>query len=187
MFNGRFKIFSRVYLYPTFIVVSPPDAQGAYQMDWTMTSKAVTEVLLDRTPLPHEPDGKSFGGYAGLSVRFARELQEVQATSSQGPVEFTGGRFRGKATAMDYSGTIAGHEAGIAILDHPSNLNAPTPWYVINDRVMRYYSPAVICFQPHRMQADETLTLRYRVIVHPGRWDAERLRSAAERFGTSRD
>jgi len=72
-------------------------------------------------------------------------------------------------------------EAGIAILDHPKNLNAPTPWYAINDQTMRYFSPAVLCCKPHTLQAGQSLTLRYRLIIHPGRWDAKRLRSERDR------
>lgn len=169
------------------IEVSPPNAQGVYHLDWTMTFTAgASEVLLDRTPLPNEPQGKVFGGYAGLSARLVRELESVQAVTSQGPVEFEQGRYRGNAPAMDYAGVIDKREAGIAILDHPQNLNAPSPWYAINDKVMRYFSPAVICYQPHTLKAGQSLTLRYRVLVHPGRWSAERLQAEAKRFASGK-
>jgi hypothetical protein len=151
------------------------------QQDWTLAFTALDkDVVFDRTPLPNEPDGKPYGGYAGLSVRFVKELEQVQAVTTQEAVTFTGGRYRGKATGLDYSGKIGNAEAGIAIIDHPKNLNAPTPWYVINDGPMRYYSPAVICYGPHTLKAGQEMTLRYRVLIHPGRWNAERLKQAAE-------
>jgi hypothetical protein len=76
---------------------------------------------------------------------------------------------------MDYSGSLAGRDYGIAILDHPGNLNSPSPWYAIHGPIMRYFSPAVLCYGPHIMKTGDTLTLRYRVVVHPERWDADRL------------
>ena len=163
--------------------VSAPDSAGVYWIDWTATFTAgEADVKLDRTPIPGEPDGKGYGGYAGLSVRFAADLADRAATSSDGPVTLEGTAYRGKHTAMDYSGVIGGEPAGIAILDHPKNLNAPTPWWLIIGKPMSYYSPAVLCYGPHTLAAGESLTLRYRVLVHPGRWDADRLKQEVARF-----
>jgi len=164
--------------------VSAPDEGGGYRFDWTSTFTAgETDVKLDRTPLPDEPGGKGFGGYAGLSVRFTGALTERQAATTSGPVEFNGqSRYRGKAAAMDYSGLIGGRPAGIAICDHPDNLNHPTPWYAIDSKTMSYFSPAVICYGPHTLKAGSSLTLRYRILVHPDRWDAARLQAEFQRF-----
>jgi len=163
--------------------VPAPDAAGVYRIDWTATFTAGKKpVHLDRTPLPGEPGGKGWGGYAGLSVRLAKDLADRQAVSSDGPVTLEGGKYRGKHTAMDYSGVVGGGPAGIAILDHPKNLNAPTPWYVIVGKPMSYFSPAVICYKPHDLKPGASLTLRYRVLVHPDRWDAERLTKEYEAF-----
>ena len=110
------------------VEVSAPDAQGVYHLDWTMTFKALDrDVLLDRTPILGEPEGKGYGGYAGLSVRFARELTNIQVVASSGPVAFTNGSYRGKAIAADYTGTLENQEIGIAMVDHPGNLNSPAP------------------------------------------------------------
>jgi len=166
------------------IVASAPDSDGTYHFDWTSTFTAVTDtVALDRTPLPDEPGGEVYGGYAGLSVRLAKGLTDRQATSDKGPIQFTPqARYRGKANALDYMGHIGGRPVGIAICDHPNNLNHPTPWYVIRTEIMSYFSPAVICYQPHTIDAGESLALRYRVIVHTGTWDADRLGREYARF-----
>ena len=159
-----------------FINISAPDADGTYHMDWTMTFTAREDVLLDRTPLPDEPDGKIWGGYAGLSVRFAAGLGDRQVVSSDGPVAFENDRYRGNARGVDYTGVLKGDEVGgIAVLDLPDNLNSPSPWYVIKSDPMSFFSPAVICYHPHSMKAGESMTLRYCVIVHRGRWDQARL------------
>ena len=166
------------------VEVSPPAADGTYSFDWVCKFTAGTkDVELNRTPLPGEPGGVGYGGYAGLSVRFAKDYADRQAMTPDGPVVFNEqSRFRGKAVAMDYNGLLGGKPCGVAILDHPENLNHPTPWYVIRANPMSYYSPAVICYGPHTLPAGESFTLRYRVFVHDGRWDAERLTAETERF-----
>jgi hypothetical protein len=167
------------------IVVSAPDASGACRQDWKMEFTAGDkDVKLDRTPLPSEPGGKTYGGYAGLGVRFAREFTnwQIAATADTGaPSE---NRMRFRATATDVNGQVAGQECGIAILDHPRNLNAPSPWYVILDPAtpFAYCSPAVIQSEPHVIPAAGSMTLRYRVLVHPGRWSAERLKAECDAF-----
>jgi hypothetical protein len=159
------------------VEVSAVRPNNSYWFDWTCTFTAgPQDVVLDRTPLPGEPDGKAYGGYAGLSVRLARDLTEREAATDAGPVQFSPqARFRGKARVMDYNGLLHGQAVGIAICDHPDNVNHPTPWYAIRSQVMSYFSPAVLCYGPHPLAAGEQMTLRYRVIVHAGRWDAAAL------------
>jgi type 1 glutamine amidotransferase len=166
------------------IEVSAPDEAGRYHLDWAMTFTAgQQDVRLDRTPLPHEPDGKIWGGYAGLAFRLAEDFQDLSAVSTAGEVtDWKDQRHRSRAPAMEYHGHAAGRPAGIAIIDHPENLNAPSPWYLINSDPMRYINPAVICYQPHELAAGASFTLRYRVIVHPGHWDAAELRRQIENY-----
>ncbi|MHC4102407.1 MAG: DUF6807 domain-containing protein, partial [Planctomycetota bacterium] len=165
------------------ILIVPPAPNGRYFLDWTMTFTAARDVLLDRTPLPHEPGGKVYGGYAGLSVRLTSALQERQAVSTDGPVSFEQQRHRSSARAFDYNGLVNGVPMGIAILDHEYNVNTPSPWYVIRGEVMSFLSPAVIADAPRALAAGETMTLRYRVVVHPGRWTAARLAREYTSFG----
>ena len=165
------------------ITVSPPDHDGVYHLDWAATFTAQDQdVLLDRTPLPGEPRGAISGGYAGLSVRLTTAMKDPQVRVGETPVTFKDGRFRGKAPAMDYSGVVDEHEAGIAILDFPGNLNSPSPWYAIADGSFRFFTPAVICYQPYTLKAGQTLALQYRVVVHSGRWSLETLREASSRY-----
>jgi type 1 glutamine amidotransferase len=167
------------------IEVSRPNTDRNYYMDWSMTFSAPEkDIVLDRTPIPGEPDGKDWGGYAGLSVRFSKEIKEARVLTTQGPGVFENGKYRIKASAMDYTGVFEGQEAGIAIIDSPANLNNPSPWYAISDSTMHYFSPAVIQYGAHRLKKGESFTLRYRMIIHPGRWDAGQLKKAAAGFGT---
>jgi type 1 glutamine amidotransferase len=165
------------------MVISPPDKDGVYYIDWTSEFKACskTDVLLGRTAIPGEKDGKAWGGYAGLSVRLNGKGANWAVETEKDPIKCDK-TYRGKAEAMDFSGVFDDKPAGIAILDHPKNLNAPSPWYAIASEPMKYFSPAVICYKPYTLDAGKTFTLNYRVIIHPQKWDAENLKSQIKKY-----
>ena len=169
------------------ITVSAPDADGAYHMDWTQVFTAGGQpVTLDRTPLAHEPHGQSWGGYAGLSVRGSQaftNLETVASTIGRVPRD-AGGRLDVTAAAAEQNGLIGGKPYGIALLAHPSNPRAPGDWYPIETPGVPFYylNAAFLLKSAYVMPSNTTLTLRYRVCVHPGRWDAEALRQAAARY-----
>jgi hypothetical protein len=165
------------------IEVSAPGADGSYTIDWMMTFASLGgEVLLDRTPLPGEPGGKSWGGYAGLSLRFPKEMGSLSLTTSEGAAAFTEGVFRGKGAAFDYSGRFEDGEGGIAMLNDPGNPVVPAPWYATDNGGLKFFNAALLEYRPYTLKPGQTLTLRYRVIVHSGRWGAEQLRGALEKF-----
>lgn len=167
------------------IDLAAPGADGSIVQDWRCEFVALTkDVRLDRTPLPDEPGGQPYGGYAGLSVRFAEKLEEVQICTTEGVPMLKDGRYRGRAVGAEFSGSVAGRIGGIAILDDPSNPRHPTTWYIIDDGHMRYFSPAFLAPAAWTLRAGEKFTLHYRVIVHPGRWDTERLRQAVAEYWT---
>jgi hypothetical protein len=162
------------------ITISAPERDGSYRIDWSSRFTAASgDVLLDRTP----PKEQSWGGYAGLSIRFAPDLTERQAISSMGPVKFgDGDRYRGRSPAIDYSGLIDGQSVGVAFLDHPDNPRYPTPWYLIRSPVTGYMNAALLNDEPLTLEFGKTLALRYRLIVHSDRWDAERLQAEIADF-----
>jgi type 1 glutamine amidotransferase len=165
------------------IELAGPDSEGVYIVEWIGILTAVRDALLDRTPLPGEPGGQVWGGYAGLSLRLAGNLSERQVTTSDGPVtELQDDRYRGRHLAVDYSGILGGQPTGIAIVDHPQNPRIPTPWYIIRSAEMSFFTPALLCYEPMLLRAGERIALRYRVLVHQGRWDSGRLRREYERF-----
>jgi L-alanine-DL-glutamate epimerase-like enolase superfamily enzyme len=164
------------------IEISSPTTDGGYSLDWTSHFTALAEtVRLDRTPLPDEPGGRAYGGYAGLSLRLV-QLEERSAATGEGPVTFNDQqRFRGRSPAFDYNGKLDGKAVGVTVLDHENNLHSPTPWYAIQSGSMSFFSPAVICYTPHDMRRGDGFTLRYRVLVHPGRWDATQLQQELDK------
>lgn len=73
---------------------------------------------------------------------------------------------RQRAAWIDLAGPVAQDRwSGIALLDHPGNLNHPTPWHCRNDG----WACASVNYEcPHTLRAGEKLALRYRVVLHAG-------------------
>ncbi|MCL2103525.1 MAG: PmoA family protein [Kiritimatiellaeota bacterium] len=163
----------------TVAIIAPSLKDGSYFMEWTQEFTACTEVKLDRTPIPGEPDGKDWGGYAGLSLRFAKGMQEVETVAAEvGRVERNADkRLDVTAAGVEQSGVFEGEPYGIAILAHPENPRKPGDWYPLEGGDFNFLNAAFLLKGAHTLAKDETMTLRYRVHVHPGRWDAQRLKS----------
>jgi hypothetical protein len=163
-----------------FITVSAPDDSGQYHIDWLSGFTAGRkDVVLDRTPLPGEEGGKGYGGYAGLSVRMAKATRGWQFVDSEGRKDKEAHGKRAKW--VNFSGEIGGDKAaGITIFDHPDNLRHPSPWYV--EKGMPYFSPAVLFDKAYTLAAGKSLTLRYRILIHPGLADKVLLEGELKAF-----
>lgn len=168
------------------MIISAPDIDGTYNIDWksVFTSCSAEDIVLDRTPIEGQEKGKSYGGYAGLSVRFKGTATEIQVHTEKGLITDWSEqrRYNGKAWSMDYSALVDGRVGGIAIFEHPDNLNAPTTWYAIDGK-LKYFSPAIIFHQPYTLKAGESMTLNYRITIHNERWEAEVLRGLLTLLG----
>lgn len=165
--------------------VSPPDERRGYQITWRTTFTALDQdVVLDRTPPADEPDGQSWGGYAGMSVRIAKETRDWRILDSEGREGLACHRQPARWIRADFARTDTGREAGIAILDHPGNQRHPTPSFVIQNPEIPfiYYSPAILFDGPLTLKAGESLSLAYRIVVHPGRQTNEWIDEEWKRF-----
>ncbi|NAS30186.1 hypothetical protein GTQ40_04310 [Flavobacteriaceae bacterium R38] len=152
------------------IKVSAPDENSAFTIDYAFNFTAIAEtVRLDRTPLPHERNGKDWGGYTGLSVRFNNNLTPSSFIYADGSTTLG----HGKSNAWAYYGLkdVNNNTIGTAIFDHPKNYNHPTPWYVTTDRdaPLYYLGPAPIFNDPHLMKANDKLFLKYRLKFYTGK------------------
>jgi len=164
------------------ITVSPPDKAGNYHLDFHHFFRALTDVTLDRTPLKHEPEGKSYGGYAGLSFRHHGlpgdwQLRENWQFSAPNPAEKLHGT---RQPWVAYSGKLGSGSAGTAIFDHPTNFNHPSKWYTSNALV--FYSPAFIFDSKRTLKKKETLTLRYRVKIYSSAPEKKDLEAEWDQF-----
>jgi len=163
------------------ITISAPAADGSYYINWAATFTALDKDLaLERTPLASEPNGRPFGGYAGLSLRLAPTLKSGTFTNSQNAtgVADTHGK---PARWLDCSGAdLASKAGGVAVFDHPSNLHHPVSWFV--DQNMPFMEPAPLFHAPLKLGAGQTLSMRYRLWIHPGTVTAETLEKEWTRY-----
>ena len=165
--------------------LSAPADDGSYFMDWESTFTALAdEVTLDRTPLPNEPEGKSYGGYAGFSARLNNQLWDVKAVNDSGEME----QLHGKSSRwMSYEAkNLKGQPVSITIFDHPENLNYPNKWFISNDpkTPFYYFSPASLFDSKLILKKGEKLHLKYRLLVNSGEVNQTNLNSNWNQFKT---
>lgn len=162
---------------------STPRADGSYTIDWKATFAAKSQdVVLDRTP----PEKAPWGGYGGLGFRAATTMREFRAIDSEGRV----GRQQAhgkQARWMDFSGVFGEKDeppvpGGVAIFDHPANPRHPTPWYLSDNAGMPYFGPALLFAEPMLLKAGESITLKYRILVHTGLGDRADLEKQFQAF-----
>ncbi|MEI6678285.1 MAG: DUF6807 family protein [Mariniphaga sp.] len=153
--------------------ISPPSADGSYFIDEDFLFKSLADtVILDRTPIPGEPGGQSWGGYAGLSIRFNQDFTAPELIS---PSDDT------KCPKCDwlYMGfnSLTGEKVGLSIFPDPKFTTAKTSWYVISDPKIPfyYYSPAILFDGKILLKMGETLRLKYRTWMLAGVVSKEKL------------
>ena len=141
------------------VEISVPE-KGSYEMRWMSEFTAVVNTTLGRTPPPHEPNGVSYGGYAGLSMRLSPAAQSWHTSNSEGG----GGvaALHGRPARWVRFSRGRGLEA-VTIFDDPRNPRFPSRWYV--NQEMPFFSPALLFEEPLALMAGERLLLQYRILV----------------------
>lgn len=141
-----------------------PSKDGSYSLDFAYEFTAVTDVLLDRTPIQTEPNGVTWGGYSGLSIRFNQDLSNPVYFSPDLDSMISGRQAPWVAANLKNQ---KGKTVQLVILDDPANPRHPSPWYCINRPAERfwYYSPAILYNGPMKLDKGEKMTLKYRVEV----------------------
>lgn len=121
------------------------------------------------------------GGFAFRLNESFREDRGARLRNSDG---LTGTKeIWGKpALWVDYSATVEGGQAGVAMFDHPSNLRHPTRWHArgyglnaANPFALKSFTKDPNADGGYTLPAGQTLTLRYRVIVYEGAPDIAKL------------
>ena len=166
------------------ITTSPIDA-GAYAIDWYEELSVPVDTVLDRTPFT------TWGGYGGLTLRGAPTWTDTVIRLDDG-IERE--RTLGEPSqwlAIDgqaHEGVATPQPAGVIFLDDPQSPRAPTPWYAstraatYGEGWANFVNAAFLWDAPLELLADTPLPLRYRVIVHDGEWDVDRIRAEYARW-----
>ncbi|WP_075591127.1 DUF6807 family protein [Labilibacter marinus] len=169
------------------VFVSPPNKDGSYYIDWSSEFEAVAdEVVLERTPVPGEENGKKFGGYAGISARLNKNLWDAKVFNAKGVSDNLHG------TASEYmtfqAKNLKGEDVSMTIFDHPDNPRFPNKWYVENStkHPFYYYSPAFIFDSKLTLKKGEKLTLKYRLLVSPEGYNQEKLTAVWKNYKSAK-
>lgn len=86
----------------------------------------------------------------------------------------TDGAAWGKAASwVDYFGPIQGETLGVAVLNHPSSFRYPTHWHVRTYGLFAANPFGLTDFKAgkdgsHTLEKGQSITLRYRVVLHKG-------------------
>ena len=131
------------------------------------------------------------GGFAfRLNDQF-REDRGARLRNANG-LEGTDKIWGQSARWVDYSAIIDGSPAGVAIFDHPSNLRHPTQWHARGYGLCAANPFAGKSFSKNNgpdgaftLPAGKRLTLRYRVIIHEGPFEPERIESFYKSWAAS--
>ncbi|MGA2987337.1 MAG: PmoA family protein [Terriglobia bacterium] len=163
-----------------FELVGPDGkAMGSESQEYTFSGDASTRVIDCTFTLTANQGialkmGDTKEGTFAIRVVNGLSKPGVKMLNSEGKVgedEIWGKR----ANWVDYSGNVDGESLGIAIFDNPANIKHPTYWHARN-----YGLFAVNPFGEHDYYKDpkrdgsvtiakgESLTFRYRVVIHHG-------------------
>lgn len=150
------------------ITITAPDDATRY-IDFEITLESLVDVTITKT------NHSLFSARVvpELSVASGGTLVNAQGNTSEA------GTYGVESPWCDYSGTRDGVTEGIAILQHPHNRWYPSKWFT---RDYGFFSPTPMNWLDNDrldLPKGETLTLRYRVVVHTGNAEAANI---AEHF-----
>ena len=173
------------------LAVCAPAADGSYTIDWHAHFTAGKNgAILDRTPMPGEPQGAVNGGYAGLGVRMAGQPALMAVVSTSGPVDkFASSRARPDAPAIGCNFTKDGQDIGaLAIFSDPANIRPDAPWYIINDNTtnngegFRFACAAILAPKIITLTPGQTMDLHYQIALSPKPWTPDSLKTQQARW-----
>ncbi len=120
----------------------------------------------------------------GFAMRLSDEFRQDRGATllNSGGLKGTEDIWGAEARWVDYSAVLGEKPAGVTILDHPSNLRHPSRWHArgyslcsANPFGLSDFSGNENANGSHVVPEGETLTLRYRVVIHEGAASPERI------------
>jgi Family of unknown function (DUF6807) len=94
-----------------------------------------------------------------------------------------------RADWVDYYGKVNGEDLGIAIFDNPHNLRHPTTWmarayglFAVNPFGLREFEHNPAADGSYAIPPGDSLTLRYRVLIHHGDYRQAGIAEAYQRY-----
>ncbi len=166
---------------------------GTLTQQWTFASNPLG-IRIDVRFTYHAGAGKPlhFGDTddGGFGVRLRDEFRQDRGAALRNDTGATGTKaLWGKpARWIDYSASVDGRAAGVAIFDHPANLRYPTAWHArpyglnaANPFANRSFNGKDAPSGEYEIPAGQKLTLAYRVLIHDGMGESLALDTEAPR------
>ncbi len=127
----------------------------------------------------------------GFAMRLADEFREDRGAAlinSEG-LEGTENIWGKPAKWIDYSTTMEGKQVGVAMFGHPSNIRHPTRWHARGYSLCSANPFGLSSFTgdknnngSYTVNAGDSITFRYRVVVHEGESSRETIEQLYGRF-----
>jgi hypothetical protein len=121
------------------------------------------------------------GGFGFRLADAFREDRGARLRNSEGQ-EGTKAIWGKAARWVDYAAVVEGSAVGVAVFDHPSNLRHPTAWHArgyslnaANPFAGKSFNKGQGPDGAYTLAAGAVLTLRYRVVIHEGPFEPERI------------
>jgi hypothetical protein len=163
------------------ICVHRPETSDFYEVDFTWALTGAEPVTIARED------------YGGLSVRLIYHPRHAHVNANRQAGEACAEQ---RAAWCDVSAPFDGSPDwtaedllaaawnGIAVLDHPSNATFPTPWRVDRQGLI---NPSPSLQGDWHLEPGEDQVFRYRLVVHRGQGEFDRLQLRWEQFAAERD
>jgi len=151
--------------------------EGLYQIDFDIRLEMLEDVIIEKTnhslfSVRMDPD---------LSVKFGGTM--VNAEGGSGEKE----TFGKSSPWMDCTGKRGDTFEGLAILQHPQNPDYPAPWFT---RDYGFFSPTMLYWpsddKATRLNKGDSVTLRYRVLIHEGNTQTANIAGEFEKYKNSK-
>jgi hypothetical protein len=125
-----------------------------------------------------------------FGIRVAKQLDSppshmVNSQGAEGEKAIWGKR----ADWVNYDGTVDGEDVGIAVLDHPKSFRHPTTWhargyglFAANPFGLRDFTRDPKQDGSWTVPVQQSLTFRYRVIIHHGDYHAANIAEAYQKY-----
>lgn len=134
--------------------------------------------------------GDTKEGMFGVRVASTMDVKRKAGGKITNAEGITDGDAWGKASPwVDYTGPVEGDTVGIAILNHPASFRYPTRWHVRDYGLFAanpfgWHDFGLGKSGDHVVPAGESITFRYRVILHKGDTDSAGIPAAFQAYAS---
>lgn len=157
------------------ITISSP-SKDVYQIDFDITMEMLMDVEIQKT------NHSFFSGRMAPDLAVTGGGTMINAEGEEGE-KGEDGTFGKSSPWMDCFGTRNGLTEGMAIMQHPSNMWYPSPWFT---RDYGFFSPTPMYWPENEKTTNfkkgDVLKLKYRVLVHSGDTETAGIEKAFKQY-----